>query len=111
MTGNQSIAVDKEPALTAAPADKCGLAFRQLAKGAAVVQTAAVKIGGWLLLAGCTRLSWRRKAAARGTVPVMAPSKAATITGSDLGLLRDLQCVIDLYPKVPHGAFQLGVAK
>ena len=36
--------------------------------------------------------------------------RAATTT-SDLGLLRNLQCVIDLYPKVPHGAFQLGVAK
>ena len=36
--------------------------------------------------------------------------RAATTT-SDLGLLRNLQCVIDLDAEISHGAFQFGMAK
>jgi hypothetical protein len=32
-------------------------------------------------------------------------------TRSDLNLLQNLQCVIDLKPRVSHCAFQLGMAK
>ena len=37
--------------------------------------------------------------------------RAATSAPSDLGLFRNLQCIIDLDTEVSHGAFQLGVAK
>jgi hypothetical protein len=37
--------------------------------------------------------------------------RAATVTLSELSLLRNLKRVIDLDPKVAHGTLQLGVAK
>jgi hypothetical protein len=36
---------------------------------------------------------------------------AATAAASDFGLFGNLQSVIDLDPKVTHGACQLGMAK
>ena len=54
--------------------------------------------------AGCTHSASCPKAAARSSSWRL---RAAAATLLDLGLLRNLQCVIDLDPEVPDGALQL----
>jgi hypothetical protein len=45
------------------------------------------------------------------TKPIKARSVRPSFSPLDLGLLRDLQCVISLDPKVSNGALQLAVAE
>ena len=60
-------------------------------------------------MAGCTSTASGEIAAARalsncfGVRPVTA--------ALDLGLLRDLQCVVDVDAEVSHGTFQLGIQR
>ncbi len=64
--------------------------------------------GEWLFMADCTHSSSCPKAAARSPTWRL---RVAAATLLDLGLLRNLECVIDLYPKVPYGALQFAMAK
>ena len=59
-------------------------------------------------MAGCTHPVLRQKAAVRCLSQRL---RAVAVHVLDLGLLRDLQCVIDFDSKVSHGTFQLGVTK
>ena len=63
------------------------------------------------LVAGSANLTMRQAAVVRVWPPRLSAEAARTSNRSDLGLLRDLQGIVDLDAEIPHSGFQLGVSE